>query len=1680
MTWSRLRAIGASVLAIAIFATAFVSVAVPPEPAAAATHCPDSRYQAPERATLCINGADGVRSRGSATMRNCLRQVDVRRYISGEARFPRETCSTAGGRVQGERIAQARFLQWLDPKNRFTWPNPDGVQGAQGIDSIHPGEQWEVASYSTPAKFADVLNYEPDYYRDKDPDKRPMEVWELKTSVPYGSREEAESKVAKQAYGYSQLLQQGPDGSYSRWPLMRRGGNTGYADLFTVEKQTCQDRDAKGNFVKTAIDHVFSVSEGLDGTGTIIAERTVNEYKCDQQKDEERPWKQERPYEANRWWRLFMPAKDLEPKDPNELELIEVPQILCGLVFVCAPKKDEPVKERVMTPTVFTRTDTAASEYWQAHNAPLCAALADAERSSGSSTTPLGDGCSSSASLTHLLQDSATSAFMSRLSWDAQRTIMGNVWTFAALDGAGNVSNPARVTGDPHLVTLDGLNYDMQSVGEFDLLAVPERGIQVQARFAAAGTQSSVVAVATQWGDTKLELRADGTVLANGEAITVERGRGVKLDDESAGYLINDGGTYRLSWAADDPAAAPVTLSWQPLNASLGSFGVHVPAGIETVGLLGNNDGNSANDLRTRDGAAIDPANAVEVHDAYADSWRIADLASDFTYAAGQSTSTFTDRSFPKEIVTTGHFPISDQVAAQQSCEEAGVKAGPSFRNCVLDVLVTRNNDFAAAFAGVEDSSRSAEDKLVGADGELTETFNGAAVAPNLSPLRRTHDDGYGDVAGPLNGAEQYRFHVPDLPKHDQVTVTFDLVAIGQWDIADAVGARLDSQPAVPLDLTNATPGMLKDGTPIRTKRISMPIDHYRDLISVTLAGSGLTGTQSFAVDNVEIAARKVAPQQFELQLQPGVTAELRAPATADGAGVLERWGARDQYTVKLSHQDILLDWMTRSSTVKWTLTDSVTGNVAAAGVSSDGNQRLRNLDGAFVLTVEGVGDPQPTSEAYSLDLLVTPEAERFSFELPGPVQLPADLPSPAVADGAGALETKLSTDLYAFAVKGEDRSVTINPTLCPQQGWRQRLSWTLLDSNGATVDSGSCWTRTVSRLHKGEYTLRIDPEYETTGKYRITVTQNGPAAAFEPLPAESTNKRTQSVTFSGSDDATAYECALDAPSYSGPFTACSSPATFTDLADGDHTIQVRAKDKNGNLGPAIKHVVTVDTAVPNMQITRKPPAQSNINGPVLEYSAEKRGMTYQCSLVPVGTAPSFEGCSGVSVYRDLKHGTYRFTVIGTDWVGNESTISYDFMVDLEPPVIDLVPPSNLTSTNAPQFTFTANEKATYECSLVLTSQPDAFTPCTSPKQYTGLTDGSQYRFLVKATDVAGQWSARGVTWTPYATPPSVTITSRPAASSSNAAPSFAFTSTMANPTFDCSLELASAAAAFSSCTSPKTYSGKAAGTYKFTVKATDPSGSWVSSTYQFTITAASSDAQAPTTPGTPTAAIAPAGASIGGDADTPKSGIPLRISWTGSTDNTGVAGYQLWYSTNGAAYVNAGNTSGTAVIMNVAPSSTNLRFQIKAYDAAGNTSAASTASTATTVALDQETASSTLLTYSGTWTSASAASYSGGTAKYASATSSAATYKAPSGTTQVAVVMATGPSAGRATIAVDGGTATTVDLYSSAAGYRTIALSTAALSATSAHTVVVKPAGTKNTSSSGTRIDLDGFVTRK
>jgi hypothetical protein len=147
--------------------------------------------------------------------------------------------------------------------------------------------------------------------------------------------------------------------------------------------------------------------------------------------------------------------------------------------------------------------------------------------------------------------------------------------------------------------------------------------------------------------------------------------------------------------------------------------------------------------------------------------------------------------------------------------------------------------------------------------------------------------------------------------------------------------------------------------------------------------------------------------------------------------------------------------------------------------------------------------------------------------------------------------------------------------------------------------------------------------------------------------------------------------------------------------------------------------------------------------------------------------------------------------------------------------------PSGISGANV-SFVFSSTEPLLlgFEC------RRDAadWASCTSPKAYSSLSEGS-HTFHVRAVDAAGNPdpTPETRTWTVDDTPPQTQIDSGPSGPTSNASPSFAFSSE-AGASFQCRLD-SSQEADFASCSSPHAYSSLADGAHTFDVRAVDPVG---------------------------------------------------------------------------------------------------------------------------------------------------------------------------------------------------------------------------------------------------------------
>ena len=85
-----------------------------------------------------------------------------------------------------------------------------------------------------------------------------------------------------------------------------------------------------------------------------------------------------------------------------------------------------------------------------------------------------------------------------------------------------------------------------------------------------------------------------------------------------------------------------------------------------------------------------------------------------------------------------------------------------------------------------------------------------------------------------------------------------------------------------------------------------------------------------------------------------------------------------------------------------------------------------------------------------------------------------------------------------------------------------------------------------------------------------------GPTTTIESGPVGTTSDSTASFTFGADVPGSTFECGLDDESYG----ACASPQSYTDLADGSHTFNVRATDPADDIGGRASRSFAVDTTV--------------------------------------------------------------------------------------------------------------------------------------------------------------------------------------------------------------------------------------------------------------------------------------------------------------------------------------------------------------------------------------------------------------------------------------------------------------------------------------------------------------------
>ena len=226
----------------------------------------------------------------------------------------------------------------------------------------------------------------------------------------------------------------------------------------------------------------------------------------------------------------------------------------------------------------------------------------------------------------------------------------------------------------------------------------------------------------------------------------------------------------------------------------------------------------------------------------------------------------------------------------------------------------------------------------------------------------------------------------------------------------------------------------------------------------------------------------------------------------------------------------------------------------------------------------------------------------------------------------------------------------------------------------------------------------------------------------------------------------------------------------------------------------------------------------------------------------------------------------------------------------------------------------------------------------------------------------------------------------------------------------------------------------------------------------------------------------------IGVKAPLATSTLPVTLNWNASPSN-GVTSYQVQQSVNGGQFadVPAGSQSGTttAAKLNLAMGTLTApnKYQFRVRACAGPACSTWAAGpTFTLLPVDEGAVNSGFLArigFNGKWTTENVAGSYGGTVRHSSTAKDKAQLNKITFTTNgnFAWLSTLGPNRGLASVTVDGGPAQTVDLYSPTLKPARVAFAANNLAGGTEHTVTVQVLGTRNPASTGTRVDVDGFV---
>lgn len=237
--------------------------------------------------------------------------------------------------------------------------------------------------------------------------------------------------------------------------------------------------------------------------------------------------------------------------------------------------------------------------------------------------------------------------------------------------------------------------------------------------------------------------------------------------------------------------------------------------------------------------------------------------------------------------------------------------------------------------------------------------------------------------------------------------------------------------------------------------------------------------------------------------------------------------------------------------------------------------------------------------------------------------------------------------------------------------------------------------------------------------------------------PSSLTNQTQAVFTFSSSEENSTFECKIDEENWQ----ICFSPQQYSNLLDGLHTFQVRAKDISQNTGPIpAQYQWQIDTVSLQAILLSTPPVLTNQTTATFAFSSNEEDIFFQCQL----DEQSWEECASPKTYENLTESEHHFQLQTVDLAGNPSgPLSYSWTIDLTLPEVSFDEISSPQTQTSFLISWTGEGKFQFRYSDDETNWiyfPESGYVSETKYQFTG-EDETTYYFQIRARDEAGNKS---------------------------------------------------------------------------------------------------------------------------------------------------------------------------------------------------------------------------------------------------------------------------------------------------------------------------------------------------